>query len=83
MCCVKMSRGLNPRTSSAPILRIIGAIQSPRTQRVGRADGNRFLAEAGIQSADNFVLAEQPHHLLLELAVEPHVVIEIEVAARA
>ncbi len=28
MCCVKMSRGFTPFTSSAPMLRIIGASQS-------------------------------------------------------
>ena len=75
MCCVKMSRGWNPFTSNAPILRIIGASQSRFSSAIGRADGYRFLAQARIQSADNFVLAEEAHHSLFELAVELHVII--------
>src|SRR4029077_16742185 len=50
-----------------------------RTEGVSRANGNRFLAQAGIQTTDDLVLAEQAHHLFLELAVEPHEVIEFEV----
>src|SRR5216684_5519294 len=45
------------------------------SERVGRAHGNRLLPQAGIQTADDFILAEQSHHLLLELAVQTHEVI--------
>ena len=42
-------------------------------------DRNRFLPQARIQAADNLVLAEQADHALFELAIELHVVVEIEV----
>ena len=48
-------------------------------QGVAGADGDGFLAEAGIEAADNFILAEEANHALFELAVELHVVVEIEV----
>ena len=48
-------------------------------QRVRRAHGNGFLAQAGVQPANNFVLAEQLGHGLLDLAVQAHVVIEVQV----
>ncbi len=50
-----------------------------RLERVRGADRNRFLPEARIEAADDFVLAEQAHHALFELAVELHEVIQIEV----
>src|SRR5262249_7847187 len=46
---------------------------------VATANRNGLLAQAGIQPADNFVLAEQLHHGLFHGAVEAHVVIEIQV----
>src|ERR1700688_3930446 len=48
-------------------------------QGVAGADGDSFLAEAGIEAADNFILAEKADHALFELAIELHVVIEVEV----
>src|SRR5580658_2433283 len=48
-------------------------------QGVARADGDGFLAEAGIQAAYNFILAEEADHALFELAIELHVIVEIEV----
>ena len=46
---------------------------------VGGADGNGFLAEAGVQAADDFVLAEELGHGVFDLAVEAHVVVEVEI----
>ena len=46
---------------------------------VAGAHGNGFLAQAGIQSADDLILPEQPHHALFELAIELHEVIEVQV----
>src|SRR5215471_1507547 len=48
-------------------------------ERVGAADGDGLLAEAGIKAADNFVLAEEARHGVLDLAVKAHEVIKIEV----
>ena len=48
-------------------------------QRVSRADGDRFLAEAGIQSADNFILAEQLHHGVFDGAIQPHEVVQVQI----
>ena len=50
-----------------------------RLERVGRAYRNRFLPEAGIKSADDFVLAEEADHAVFELAIELHVVVEVEI----
>src|SRR5580693_4471799 len=47
-------------------------------QGVAGADGDGFLAEAGIKAADNFILAEEADHSLFELAVQLHVVVEVE-----
>ena len=48
-------------------------------QGIAGADGDGFLAQTGIEAADNFILAEQAHHALFELAIELHVIVEIEV----
>ena len=55
MCCVSTSRGRNPRTSNAPMLRIIGAIQSSGPKRIGRANRNGFLA-AGCRTGRRQIL---------------------------
>ena len=46
---------------------------------VAGADRNGFLAETGIEAADNFILAEQADHALFELTIELHVIVEVEV----
>ena len=51
----------------------------PRLECVRGAHGDSLLPEAGVESPDNFVLPEQSHHLLLERAVQLHVVVELEV----
>src|ERR1019366_10395888 len=51
----------------------------PRTQGISRAHRDCFLAETGMESADDLVLSEQPYHLPLKLPVEPHEVVQIEV----
>ena len=43
------------------------------------ADGDAFLAQAGIESAHDFVLAEEFHHGVFDGAVEAHVVVQVEV----
>ena len=48
-------------------------------KRVGGADGDGFLAEAGVEAADDFVLAEEPRHGVFHFTIEPHVVVEVEV----
>src|SRR5215469_11708498 len=48
-------------------------------KRVGRADRNRFLPEAGVQAAHDFVLAEELGHGVFYSAIEAHVVVEIQV----
>ena len=48
-------------------------------QGIAGADGDSFLAQTGIEAADNFILAEQADHALFELAIELHVIVEIEV----
>src|SRR4029077_10811140 len=50
-----------------------------RLERVGGADRNRFLAEAGIKAADDFILPEEPDHAVFELTIELHVVVEVEI----
>ena len=50
-----------------------------RLERVGRAYRNSFLAEAGIKSADDFILPEEADHAVFELAIELHVVVEVEI----
>jgi len=46
---------------------------------VGAANGDGFLAEAGIEAADDLVLAEEAGHGVLDLAVEAHEVVKVEV----
>src|SRR5579863_122118 len=48
-------------------------------QGVAGADGNCFLAETGIEAADDFILAEEADHALFELAIELHVIVEVEI----
>src|SRR5271156_3331460 len=48
-------------------------------QGVAGANGDCFLSEAGIEAADNFILAEEADHALFELAIQLHVVVEVEV----
>src|SRR5712672_892329 len=48
-------------------------------ESVGAAHGNAFLAEAGVQSADNFVLAEEFDHGVFHRAVEAHVVVQVQI----
>src|SRR6266403_835550 len=48
-------------------------------QRVCRSHGNRFLAETGVKPPDNFVLPEQLHHHVFDGAVQPHVVVQVQV----
>ncbi len=48
-------------------------------ERVGCADRDRLLAEARIDAADDFVLAEQLYEAVFEPAIEQHEVVEIEV----
>src|ERR1700722_7375585 len=43
------------------------------------ADRNSFLTQAGIETADDFVLAEEADHALFELAIELHEIIQVEV----
>ena len=52
-------------------------------QRVACSDGNRFLPEAGVKPADNFVLPEELDHGVFHGAVQPHVVIQVEVLLRS
>jgi hypothetical protein len=49
-----------------------------RFERVGRADRHGFLAERGIDAADDFVLAEERDEAVFEPPVELHVVVEVE-----
>jgi hypothetical protein len=46
---------------------------------VGAADGDGFLAKAGVKAAHDFVLAEKAGHGLFDFAIEAHVVVEVEV----
>src|SRR5271168_1129988 len=48
-------------------------------QGVAGADGDGFLAEARIEAADDFILAEEADHALFELAIKLHVVVKVEV----
>src|ERR1700722_6431249 len=50
-----------------------------RLERVGRTARNSLLAEAGIKAADDFILPEEPDHAVFELAIELHVVVEVEI----
>src|SRR5580693_7984191 len=52
-------------------------------QSVAGADGNRFLAKAGVEAADNFILSEETDHALFELAIELHVIVEGEMMGAA
>src|SRR5258708_535881 len=45
----------------------------------GAADGDGLLAEAGVETADDFVLAEEAGHGVLDFAIEAHEVVEVEV----
>ena len=66
MCCVKMSRGLKSAHEQRADIANHGRDPVARLQSVGGADRNGFLAEAGINSADNLVLAEESDEPLLE-----------------
>ena len=46
---------------------------------VSAANGDGFLTEAGVEAADNFVLAEEAGHGVFDLAIEAHVVVEVEI----
>jgi len=48
-------------------------------ESVGGADGDAFLAEAGIEATHDLVLAEEPRHGVFDFAIEAHVVVEVEV----
>src|SRR4029077_7050779 len=48
-------------------------------QSISRADRNRFLPQARIESADNLVLAEELYHGVFHRAVQPHVVVQVQV----
>ena len=50
-----------------------------RFERVGAAHRNRFLSQARIEAADDFVLPEEAHDAVFELPVELHEVIQVEV----
>ncbi len=79
MCWVKMSRGGTPLTSKRADIADHGRDPVALFESGAGADRNGFLAEAGIQTADDFILAEQADHALFELAIELHEVIQIEV----
>src|SRR5208282_4530220 len=49
-----------------------------RLERVRAAHRNRFLPQARIQPAHDLVLPEEPHHALLELPVELHEIIKLD-----
>src|SRR5450432_1944949 len=48
-------------------------------ESVGAADRDGFLAETGIEAADDFILAKEASHGFFDLAVKAHVVIEVEI----
>src|SRR4029077_1249290 len=48
-------------------------------QRVGAAHGDGFLAEAGVQAADDFILAEELDHGVFHRAVQAHVVVQVQI----
>ena len=48
-------------------------------ERVGGTDGYGFLAQAGVETADDFVLAEKARHGVFHFAIEVHVVVEVEI----
>src|SRR5438876_4271869 len=62
MCWVKMSRGGTPLTSSAPMLRIIGAIQS----LLSRA----YAVPTEIRSEEHTSEFQSPVHLVCRLLLE-------------
>src|SRR5262249_49951084 len=48
-------------------------------ERIRGADGNRLLAEAAVEAADDLVLPEQLDHGVFHRAVEAHVVVQVKV----
>src|SRR6202048_212876 len=48
-------------------------------ERIGAAHGNGFLTEAGVQTADDFILAEELDHGVFYRAVEAHVVVQVKI----
>src|SRR6266436_4714602 len=48
-------------------------------ESIRAAHGNGFLTETGVQSADDFVLAEELDHGVFHGAVEAHVVVQVEI----
>src|SRR5882762_3890040 len=48
-------------------------------ESIGAANGNAFLTEAGVQAANNFILAEELDHGVFHRAVEAHEVVQVQI----